>query len=235
MKIGPQPDSTFWNIRESLISCCGGLSRLTVSFNRFQILKFSCLAEFGLRKGMQMVNTVLEDQKLLIQYLSNISWSHSFTKCKQPISIMPWTQYSKRWPWLRWWGDQAAFGLRWYQSGHHDIGGYAVCTLVVECAHWLCSAHIGCGVCTLVVVQRAHCAHWSPLIARESHFRQLDLATLLLVRFPDPLADALWVRGWPCNSQSHTLLLMHIWLQSQSWLILFVWDFEWLTCQLDLI
>ena len=154
MKIGPQPDSTFWNIRESLISCCGGLSRLTVSFNRFQILKFSCLAEFGLRKGMQMVNTVLEDQKLLIQYLSNISWSHSFTKYKQPISIMHWTQYSKRWPWLQWWGEQAAFGLRWYQSGHHDIGGYAVCTLVVECAHWLWSVHIGCcaarTLCTLV-------------------------------------------------------------------------------------
>ena len=123
--------------------CYGGLSRLTVSFNRVQILKFSCLAEFGLRKGMQMVNTVLEDQKLLIQYLSNISWSHSFTKYKQPISIMHWTQYSKRWPWLQWWGEQAAFGLRWYQSGHHDIGGYAVCTLVVQCAHWLlCSAHI---------------------------------------------------------------------------------------------
>ena len=97
--------------------------------------------------------------------------------------------------------------------------------------HWrLCSVHIGC--CALV--QCAHFAHWSPLIARESHFRQLDLATLLLVRFPDPLADELWVRG-PFNSQSHTLLLMHIRLQSQSWLILFVWDFEWQTCQLDLI
>ena len=173
-------------VEQNSISCCGGLSRLTVSCNRVQNLKFSCLAEFGLRKGMQMVNTVLEDQKLLIQYLSNISWFHSFTKYKQPISIMHWTQYSKRWPWLRWWGEQAAFGLRWYQSGHHDIGGYAVCILVVHIGHWL--------LCTC-----AHCAHWSPLIARESHFRQLDLATLLLVRFPDPLADALWVRR-PCNS-----------------------------------
>ena len=75
-------------VEQNSISCCGGLSRLTVSFNRVQILKFSCLAEFGLRKGMQMVNTVLEDQKLLIQYLSNISWFHSFTKYKQPISIL---------------------------------------------------------------------------------------------------------------------------------------------------
>ena len=100
-------------------------------------------------------------------------------------------------------------------SGDTNLG---IMTLeVMQCAHWLCIVHIGC----CARVQCAHFAHWSPLIARESHFRQLDLATLLLVRFPDPLADELWVRG-PFNSQSHTLLLMHIRLQSQSWLILFV-------------
>ena len=149
MKIGPQPDSTFWNIRESLISCCGGLSRLTVSFNRFQILKFSCLAEFGLRKGMQMVNTVLEDQKLLIQYLSNISWSHSFTKYKRPFSIMHFSERNIK-------KDDHDYddevNRRPLVSGDTNLG---IMTLeVMQCAHWLCSVHIGCcavrTLCTLV-------------------------------------------------------------------------------------
>ena len=181
---------------------------------------------------MQMVNTVLKDQKLLIQYLSNISWSHSFTKYKLLIQYL--SNISCSHMVSLFYQIQAAIFknalnailkkmtmttmMRYRRplvSGDTNLG---IMTLeVMQCAHWLCSVHIGC--CALV--QCAHFAHWPPLIARESHFRQLDLATLLLVRFPDPLADELWVRG-PFNSQSHTLLLMHIRLQSQSWLILFV-------------
>ena len=159
---------------------------------------------------MQMVNTVLKDQKLLIQYLSNISWSHSFTKYKLPFQKCTERNIKKD---DHDYDDEVT--RRPLVSGDTNLG---IMTLeVMQCAHWLCIVHIGC----CARVQCAHFAHWSPLIARESHFRQLDLATLLLVRFPDPLADELWVRG-PFNSQSHTLLLMHIRLQSQSWLILFV-------------
>ena len=139
------------------------MSRLTVSFNRVQILKFSCLAEFGLRKGSQMVNTVLEDQKLLIQYLSNISWSHSFTKYK-PFSIMHFSERNikkdevNRRPLVSGDTNLGIMTLEVMQCAHWLLCTCAVrtlCTLVVvQCAHWLCSVHIGCcaarTLCTLV-------------------------------------------------------------------------------------